>query len=150
MYEQTRHDGFGAEVKRRILLGAFVLSAGYYDAYFQKAQMVRRLLLKAFLELFNHCDALLLPATPGSAFRLDDPKDSVAMYQQDIFTIPVSLAGLPAGVVPTGVDGQGLPQSVQVVSKHFDETTLFRVMAALESQYQFDIKKQLWQGRGWL
>ncbi len=132
MYENTRHDGFGDEVKRRILIGNYVLSAGYYDAYFKKAQQVRQKTTEAFLRIFQDYDVLIQPSTVSTAFPLnikfDDP---TKIYQQDLFTIPASLAGLPAGVIYSPVDGTPL----QIICKHYDEATMFRVMGALEQAF---------------
>ena len=133
MYENTRADGFGAEVKRRIMIGTYVLSAGYYDAYYLKAQKVRALILKDFTDVFRDVDALLTPATPTAAFgqgeKMDDP---VTMYLNDVFTVPVNMAGLPGLALPTGLDASGLPLGLQVIGRPFDEETVFAVSAALE------------------
>ena len=133
MYENTRGDGFGAEVKRRILIGTYVLSAGYYDAYYLRAQKVRALILRDFTESFARVDALLTPTAPSAAFtqgeRMDDP---VKMYLNDVFTVPANMAGIPGLSVPAGLDGQGLPLGLQVLGKPFDEETVFAVGAVLE------------------
>jgi len=138
MYEKTRAAGFGAEVKRRIMIGTYVLSAGYYDAYYLKAQKVRALILRDFTEVFAKVDALLTPTTPSAAFgqgeKMDDP---VTMYLNDVFTVPASLAGVPAMSVPAGLDGQGLPLGLQIIGRHFDEETVFAVGAALEQAAAF-------------
>ncbi len=138
MYENTRHDGFGDEVKRRILIGNYVLSAGYYDAYFKKAQQVRRQMTETFLKIFNNYDVLIMPTTPNNAFGgfVEAQRNPVFNYLQDIFTIPVSLAGLPAGVVPHGHTILS-PNGIQVICKHYDETTLFQAMSFLESELKF-------------
>ncbi len=137
MYEKTRAQGFGAEVKRRILTGTYVLSAGYFDAYYKKAQRVRNLVLQDFTEAFKRVDVILTPTTPSAAFSIDESKkvgssDPVKMYLNDVFTIPVNLAGLPAMSVPAGFDKDGLPLGLQLISKHFDEQSLFDVALAIE------------------
>ncbi len=133
LYENTRAAGFGAEVKRRVLIGTYVLSAGYYDAYNLKAQKVRALILKDFTDAFEHCDALLTPTAPSAAFgqgeKMDDP---VTMYLNDVFTVPANMAGTPGLSVPAGLDAQGLPLGLQVLGRPFDEETVFAVGAALE------------------
>ena len=137
MYEKTRAQGFGDEVKRRILTGTYVLSAGYFDAYYKKAQRVRNLIRQDFVEAFKKVDAILAPTTPSAAFSISESKtigesDPVKMYLNDVFTIPVNLAGLPAISVPVGFDKDGLPLGLQVITKHFDEQTAFDVALALE------------------
>ena len=133
LYERTRAAGFGAEVKRRIMIGTYVLSAGYYDAYYLRAQKVRALIRRDFTEAFGRVDALVTPTAPSAAFaqgeNMDDP---VQMYLNDIFTVPASMAGIPGLSVPAGLDGQGLPLGLQVLARPFDEATLFAVGAALE------------------
>ena len=133
LYERTRAEGFGAEVKRRVLIGTYVLSAGYYDAYYLRAQKVRALILRDFTEAFAKVDALLTPTAPSAAFaqgdKMDDP---VAMYLNDVFTVPASMAGVPGISVPAGLDGQGLPLGLQVIGRPFDEETVFAVGAAIE------------------
>jgi aspartyl-tRNA(Asn)/glutamyl-tRNA(Gln) amidotransferase subunit A len=133
LYENTRADGFGAEVQRRILIGTYVLSAGYYDAYYLKAQKVRALILQDFTNVFRDVDALVTPATPTAAFgqgeKMDDP---VTMYLNDIFTVPVNMAGLPGLALPVALDATGLPMGLQVIGRPFDEETVFAVSAALE------------------
>ncbi len=133
LYENTRAEGFGAEVKRRILIGTYVLSAGYYDAYYLKAQKVRALILKDFNDVFQQVDALLTPTAPSAAFaqgeKMDDP---VTMYLNDVFTVPANMAGVPGLSVPAGLDSQGLPLGLQVLGRSFDEETVFAVGAAIE------------------
>jgi len=144
LYERTRAAGFGAEVKRRILIGTYVLSAGYYDAYYLKAQQVRALIKRDFDLAWEHCDALLTPATPSAAFGLDEKNDDpVAMYLNDVFTVTANLAGLPGMAVPAGLDAQGLPLGLQVVGKHFDEETVFAVSGALERAAAFTATPRL-------
>jgi aspartyl-tRNA(Asn)/glutamyl-tRNA(Gln) amidotransferase subunit A len=138
MYENTRAQGFGAEVRRRVLIGTYVLSAGYYDAYYLKAQKVRALIARDFDDAFQRCDAILTPTAPSAAFaigeKMDDP---VAMYLNDVFTVPSSLAGLPAISVPAGVTADGLPLGLQAIGRAFDEETVLRVGAALERAADF-------------
>ena len=133
MYRRTRDLGFGAEVKRRILLGTYVLSHGYYDAYYRKAQQVRRLLAEDFLEAFREVDAILTPTAPTPAFRIGEKSDDpVSMYLADIYTVTASLAGICGISVPCGQSKAGLPIGMQILGKHFDEGTVFRVGHALE------------------
>ena len=134
MYRQTRDLGFGAEVKRRILLGTYVLSHGYYDAYYKKAQQVRRLLTEDFLAAFREVDAILTPTAPTPAFKLGEKSDDpVAMYLADIYTVTASLAGICGVSVPCGKSLAGLPIGMQILGRHFDEATIFRVGQAVES-----------------
>jgi aspartyl-tRNA(Asn)/glutamyl-tRNA(Gln) amidotransferase subunit A len=137
MYEKTRAQGFGDEVKRRILTGTYVLSAGYFDAYYKKAQKVRNLVRQDFIAAFKKVDVILTPTTPSAAFPINQSKqvgnsDPVKMYLNDVFTIPVNLAGLPAMSIPAGFDNDGLPLGLQIISKHFDEQNMFDVALALE------------------
>ncbi len=136
MYEKTRAAGFGKEVKRRIIIGTYVLSAGYYDAYYLRAQKVRSLIKRDFEQAFAAgVDAIFAPATPSSAFGIADEtlaSDPVAMYLQDVFTVTVNLAGLPGLSVPAGLDSKGLPLGLQLIGKPFDEETLFRTAFAIE------------------
>src|SRR5271170_2787116 len=134
MYRKTRDEGFGAEVKRRILLGTYALSAGYYDAYYRKAQQVRTLLTRDFLAAFAEVDVLVAPVTPTPAFKLGEKTDDpVKMYLEDIYSVAASLAGICGMSVPCGETAIGLPIGVQVLAKHFDEETMFRVALAVES-----------------
>ena len=134
MYRRTRDLGFGAEVKRRILLGTYVLSHGYYDAYYRKAQQVRRLLADDFLRAFKEVDAILTPTAPTPAFRIGEKSDDpVAMYLADIYTVTASLAGICGVSVPCGKSRDGLPIGMQILGRHFDEGTVFRVGRALEN-----------------
>ncbi len=134
MYRETRDRGFGAEVKRRILLGTYALSAGYYDAYYLKAQQVRTLLTRDFLASFAQVDAIVAPVTPTPAFRLGDKTDDpVQMYLEDICTVAASLAGICGISVPCGATASGLPIGVQIMGKHFDEETMLRVALAIET-----------------
>jgi aspartyl-tRNA(Asn)/glutamyl-tRNA(Gln) amidotransferase subunit A len=139
MYELTRQAGFGAEVKRRILIGTYVLSAGYYDAYYLKAQKLRSLIARDFTQAFDRVDAILTPTAPNAAFatdaRMDDP---VQMYLNDVFTVTVNLAGLPGLSVPAGLSVEGLPLGLQVIGRPFDEATVLKVGRALEDAAAFD------------
>ncbi|MFQ5352177.1 MAG: amidase family protein, partial [Candidatus Binatia bacterium] len=134
MYEASREAGFGSEVKRRIMLGSYALSAGYYDAYYLKAMKVRTLIRRDFEEAFSSCDAIVTPTAPCTAFefgsRTDDP---LKMYLSDVLTISVNLAGLPGLSLPCGLDGRGMPIGLQVLAPALDEPTLFRVAAAYEA-----------------
>ena len=139
MYENTRAEGFGAEVRRRILIGTYVLSAGYYDAYYLKAQKVRALIAADFRKAFEKVDLLLTPTAPSPAFGIDEePDDPVAMYLNDVFTVPASLAGLPAASVPAGLSGDGLPLGLQLIGRPFDEETVLRAAHVLEKAAGFD------------
>ncbi len=133
MYRLTREEGFGDEVKRRIMLGTYVLSAGYYDAYYLKAQKVRTLVARDFAQAFEQVDAIVAPVSPFPAFKIGEKvADPVAMYLSDIYTITGSLAGIPCMSVPCGRTPGGLPVGLQILAKHFDETTMFRVAAAYQ------------------
>jgi len=138
MYERTRAAGFGAEVKRRVMIGTYVLSAGYYDAYYLRAQKIRALILRDFTEAFGKVDAILTPTAPSAAFavgeKMDDP---VTMYLNDVFTVPASLAGVPAMSIPAGLSAEGLPLGLQIIGRHFDEETVFAVSAAIERAAAF-------------
>ncbi|MDA0997318.1 MAG: Asp-tRNA(Asn)/Glu-tRNA(Gln) amidotransferase subunit GatA [Proteobacteria bacterium] len=141
MYELTRAAGFGAEVQRRVLIGAYVLSAGYYDAYYVKAQKVRSLIFKDFSDAFEDVDVLLTPTAPSAAFALGEKMDDpIAMYLNDVFTVPASLAGLPAISVPAGLDGDGLPLGLQLIAGVCQEQKLFRAASALEAAASFSAK----------
>jgi aspartyl-tRNA(Asn)/glutamyl-tRNA(Gln) amidotransferase subunit A len=147
MYERTRAAGFGAEVKRRIMIGTYVLSAGYYDAYYLKAQKIRALILRDFSEVFAKVDALLTPTAPSAAFGIGEKTDDpVTMYLNDVFTVPASLAGVPAMSVPAGLDAQGLPLGLQIIGRHFDEETVFAVGGALEKAAGFSAMPAIWAG----
>ena len=141
MYEATRGEGFGQEVRRRVMIGTYVLSAGYYDAYYVKAQKLRTLISQDFRNAFEQVDALLTPTAPSTAFaigeRMDDP---VQMFINDVFTVPASMAGVPAISVPGGLADDGLPLGLQLITKAYDEETLFRVAGALEDAVGFDAK----------
>ena len=137
MYEETRSEGFGKEVKRRILIGTYVLSAGYYDAYYLKAQKVRKLISNDFKETFKECDIILTPTTPSAAFRIGEKEDDpIKMYLNDIFTVPASLAGLPGISIPFGHTRENLPLGIQLLSKHFDEQNILNAAYFLEKNYE--------------
>ncbi|MEE9300641.1 MAG: Asp-tRNA(Asn)/Glu-tRNA(Gln) amidotransferase subunit GatA [Alphaproteobacteria bacterium] len=151
MYEKTRAEGFGAEVRRRVLIGTYVLSAGYYDAYYLKAQKVRKLIATDFAQAFERVDVMLTPTAPSAAFavgeKMDDP---VAMYLNDVFTVPASLAGLPGVSVPAGLSGEGLPLGLQVIARPFDEETLLRTAEALERAAGFEAEPSYLSSGGYL
>ncbi|HVH76600.1 MAG TPA: Asp-tRNA(Asn)/Glu-tRNA(Gln) amidotransferase subunit GatA [Stellaceae bacterium] len=138
MYELTRAEGFGAEVRRRVMIGTYALSAGYYDAYYLKAQRVRSLIARDFAAAFARVDCLLAPTAPSAAFAIGEMADDpVAMYLNDVFTVPANLAGLPAISVPAGLSADGLPLGLQLIGRAFHEATVFRVAQALEEAAQF-------------
>jgi aspartyl-tRNA(Asn)/glutamyl-tRNA(Gln) amidotransferase subunit A len=142
MYRLTRSQGFGREVKRRIMLGTFVLSAGYYDAYYRKAQQVRTLIRRDFEQAFEECDLLLTPTTPGPAWRLGERlEDPLAMYLADVFTVTVNLAGLPGLAVPCGYVGAGLPVGLQLIGRPLDEATLLRVGHAYQQETEWHLRR---------
>ncbi|MGB0854027.1 MAG: Asp-tRNA(Asn)/Glu-tRNA(Gln) amidotransferase subunit GatA [Pikeienuella sp.] len=147
MYERTRAEGFGAEVKRRVMIGAYVLSAGYYDAYYVKAQKVRTLIKQDFENVFaSGVDAILTPATPSAAFGLGEvgADDPLQMYLLDVFTVTVNLAGLPGISVPTGINQEGLPLGLQLIGKPWGEADLLNTAYALEQAAKFDAKPAKW------
>jgi aspartyl-tRNA(Asn)/glutamyl-tRNA(Gln) amidotransferase subunit A len=149
MYEATRGEGFGAEVRRRILIGTYVLSAGYYDAYYLKAQKVRALIAQDFDQAFTQCDALLTPTTPCAAFAIGEKSDDpIAMYLNDVFTVTTNLAGLPGISVPAGLSHDGLPLGLQVIGRAFDEETILRVGQVIEQAAQFTTKPSFIAGGG--
>ena len=132
-YEETRRAGFGAEVRRRVLIGTYVLSAGYYDAYYLKAQKVRTLIKRDFDQAFETVDVLLAPTTPGPAFGIGEVSgDPLQMYLNDIFTVTVNMAGLPGISVPAGLSSEGTPLGLQLIGKAFDEATLFQAGQVIE------------------
>ena len=147
MYGNTRAAGFGAEVRRRVLIGTYVLSAGYYDAYYLRAQKVRALILRDFNDVFQQVDALITPTTPSAAFaqgeKMDDP---IQMYLNDLFTVAANLAGVPAISVPAGLDSNGLPLGLQIMGRPFDEETVFAVSAEIERAAGFTALPQLRAG----
>jgi aspartyl-tRNA(Asn)/glutamyl-tRNA(Gln) amidotransferase subunit A len=145
MYENTRSEGFGDEVKRRILIGTYVLSSGYYDAYYLKAQKVRQLIKNDFDKAFKDVDAILTPSTPSAAFKMGDKKDDpVSMYLNDVFTVPVNLAGLPAISVPSGYDKNKLPLGLQLIGKPFDEQTILNLSLAIQKRANFKRNIKVW------
>ncbi len=138
LYELTRAAGFGAEVRRRVLIGTYVLSAGYYDAYYLKAQRVRTLIARDFVTAFEKVDCILTPTAPSAAFAIGEKtEDPIAMYLNDVFTVPANLAGVPAIAVPVGLSADGLPLGLQIIGRAFDEETVLRVGEVLESAAQF-------------
>ncbi|MFZ3235894.1 MAG: amidase family protein, partial [Stellaceae bacterium] len=138
MYELTRAAGFGAETRRRVLIGTYVLSAGYYDAYYLKAQRVRALVARDFADAFERVDCILAPTAPSAAFAIgENSDDPVAMYLNDLFTVPANLAGLPAISVPAGLSADGLPLGLQIIGRAFDEEGVLRVAGVMESAAQF-------------
>ena len=137
MYELTRSEGFGKEVKKRIFFGTYVLSAGYYDAYYLKAQKVRKLIANDFVSAFKECDLILTPTAPSAAFPLNEKQDDpIKMYLNDVFTVPASLAGIPGISIPYGKDKNGLPLGIQLLGKHFNEQEVFNAAFALEKDYE--------------
>ncbi|MEJ0041324.1 MAG: Asp-tRNA(Asn)/Glu-tRNA(Gln) amidotransferase subunit GatA [Rhizomicrobium sp.] len=145
LYERSRAEGFGTEVQRRILIGTYVLSSGYYDAYYLRAQKLRTLIARDFDEAYKRCDVLLTPATPGPAFGIgQQTADPIAMYLNDVFTVTVNLAGLPAVAVPAGADANGLPLGLQIIGKAFDEATILRAARAIERNCELRHKPSPW------
>ncbi|MDZ7627298.1 MAG: Asp-tRNA(Asn)/Glu-tRNA(Gln) amidotransferase subunit GatA [Parvularculaceae bacterium] len=147
MYANTRSEGFGKEVKRRIMIGTYVLSAGYYDAYYLRAQKVRKRIFDEFQDAFRKCDLILTPSAPSAAFALGEKSDDpVQMYLNDVFTVTANLAGLPGASVPAGLDARGLPLGLQLIARPFDEETMFRGMWALEKAAGFKAQPERWWG----
>ncbi len=145
MYENTRGEGFGREVKRRVLIGTYVLSSGYYDAYYLKAQKVRKLIKNDFDESFKKVDAILTPSTPSSAFKFGEKtNDPISMYLNDIFTVPVNLAGIPAISIPGGVDSKGYPMGLQLIAKALDEQTILNIALTMEKAINFKNSINRW------
>ena len=145
MYENTRSEGFGDEVKRRILIGTYVLSSGYYDAYYIKAQKVRQLIKNDFDESFKKVDAILTPSTPSAAFKIGEKKDDpISMYLNDIFTVPVNLAGIPAISIPAGTDNNNYPLGLQLIGKTLDEQKLLNIAFAVEKKINFKQNLNRW------
>ncbi len=136
MYVRSRSEGFGAEVKRRIMLGTYVLSAGYYDAYYGKGQKVRRLIKEDFDRAFAQVDCLVTPTAPTTAFRAGEKaNDPLQMYLSDVYTVSANLAGIPGISIPCGADAHGLPIGLQILGRHFDEPMILRVAAFLEAAH---------------
>ena len=147
MYANSRAEGFGKEVQRRIMIGTYVLSAGYYDAYYIRAQKVRKRILVEFNEAFKKIDLILTPSSPSAAFALGEKSnDPVQMYLNDVFTVTANLAGLPGASVPAGLDAKGLPLGLQLIAKPFDEETMFKGMFALEQAAGFKVRPENWWG----
>ena len=145
MYEKTRSEGFGNEVKRRIMIGTYVLSSGYYDAYYLKAQKVRKLIKNDFDEVYKKVDAILTPSTPSSAFKIGEKtNDPVSMYLNDIFTVPINLAGLPAISIPAGFDSKGYPLGLQIIGKAFEEQNILNIAYSMEIEINFKNKINDW------
>ncbi len=144
LYEKSRAEGFGDEVKRRIMIGTYVLSAGYYDAYYTQAQKVRRLINRDFEQAFEKVDAILTPTTPSPAFGLGEKSDPLEMYLQDIFTVTVNMAGLPGISVPAGLSSDGLPLGLQLIGKAFGEEDLLNTAYALETALEFSATPEKW------
>jgi len=145
MYAATRADGFGDEVKRRVLIGTYVLSAGFYDAYYNQAQRVRTLISRDFENAFTQCDVILAPTTPTASFALGEKSgDPLAMYLNDVFAVPASLAGIPALSVPAGLNAQGLPLGLQIIGKAFDEQGVLNAGLALEQRANFAAQPERW------
>lgn len=145
MYEKSRAAGFGPEVRRRVLIGTYVLSAGYYDAYYLKAQQVRTLIARDFAEAYETCDVLLTPTAPSAAFGIGEKTaDPLSMYLNDVFTVTVNLAGLPGISVPAGLSSEGLPLGLQLIGRTFDEETLLRAAFALEEAAAFKAEPTTW------
>jgi aspartyl-tRNA(Asn)/glutamyl-tRNA(Gln) amidotransferase subunit A len=140
LYRLTRAKGFGEEVQRRILIGTYALSAGYYDAYYLKAQQVRNLIAQDFTNAFNDVDVILTPTAPSAAFAAGETHDPVTMYLNDVFTVPTSLAGLPGISVPAGLSSNGLPLGLQLIGRAFDEETVLNVAEVLEKSADFTAK----------
>ncbi len=144
MYAATRAAGFGAEVKRRIMIGTYVLSAGFYDAYFNKAQRVRALIKQDFARAFEQCDLILTPTAPSAAFGIGETTDPLAMYLNDVFAVPASLAGLPAMSVPGGLDALGLPLGLHIIGRELDEQTVLNAGLAIEERAGFTYRAEKW------
>ena len=144
MYSATRAEGFGAEVKRRVMIGTYVLSAGFYDAYFTKAQKVRALIKQDFATAFESCDVIITPTAPSAAFGIGETTDPLAMYLNDVFAVPASLAGLPAMSVPGGLDGQGLPLGLHLIGNELDEQTVLNAGLAIEERAGFTARPDKW------
>jgi aspartyl-tRNA(Asn)/glutamyl-tRNA(Gln) amidotransferase subunit A len=144
MYRKTREEGFGEEVKRRIMLGTYVLSSGYYEAYYAKAQKVRTLLKQDFIDAFKVCDAVITPTAPTVAFQIGEKTDDpLAMYLNDVYTASANLAGVPGISIPCGLNSENMPIGVQLVGKHWSENVLLKLAGAYEAAYPFDAKPSI-------
>jgi aspartyl-tRNA(Asn)/glutamyl-tRNA(Gln) amidotransferase subunit A len=142
MYQRSRREGFGPEVKRRIMLGTYALSAGYYDAYYLKAQKVRTLIRRDFEQAFERCEVIATPTSPTPAFKVGEKTENpLQMYLSDIFTISVNLAGLPGMSIPCGFTKAGLPIGLQLIGKPFEETTILKVAHAYEQVTDWHLRK---------
>ena len=147
MYFKTREEGFGAEVNRRIMLGTYVLSSGYYDAYYSKAQKVRALVKRDYVTAFEKCDAILTPTSPSIAFKIGEKSDDpISMYLSDIYTVSANLAGVPAISVPCGLSAEGLPIGVQLVGNFWSEDTLLNLAHSYETAYPLEGKPSVYVG----
>jgi aspartyl-tRNA(Asn)/glutamyl-tRNA(Gln) amidotransferase subunit A len=147
MYNKTREEGFGAEVKRRIMLGTYVLSSGYYDAYYAKAQKVRTLIRRDYQNAFTRCDAILTPTTPTTAFKIGEKSDDpLAMYLSDIYTVSANLAGVPAISVPCGISSEGLPMGLQLQGNYWSEAELLNLTHVFESAHPLNAKPGIFVG----
>ena len=145
MYAATRAEGFGPEVKRRIMIGTYVLSAGFYDAYYTQAQKVRTLIARDFEDAFQKCDVILAPTAPSAAFGLGEKSaDPLAMYLNDVFAVPASLAGLPAMSVPGGLNRDGLPLGLQIIGPALDEQAVLNAGLAIEERADFTARPEKW------
>jgi aspartyl-tRNA(Asn)/glutamyl-tRNA(Gln) amidotransferase subunit A len=145
MYYKTREEGFGAEVKRRIMLGTYVLSSGYYDAYYAKAQKVRTLIKQDFLNAFEKCDAILTPTAPTVAFKIGEKSDDpLAMYLSDIYTASANLAGIPGINVPCGLSPEGLPIGLHLLGKHWSENVLLNLASKYETAFPLNAKPKIY------
>ncbi len=142
LYKETRAQGFGDEVKRRIMLGTYSLSSGTYDAYYKKAQQARTLIKNDYEKIFANYDVIIGPTTPTPAFKIgENVDDPMTMYANDILTIPINLAGVPAISIPCGFGENDLPLGLQIIGKHFDEETIYRIAHAFEQATDFHTKK---------
>ena len=145
MYEKTRSEGFGSEVKRRIMIGTYVLSSGYYDAYYLKAQKVRSMISQDFKNAFAKVDVIFGPSTPSTAFEIGEKNnDPLEMYLNDVFTVPVNLAGLPAISIPVGLDKANLPIGLQLIGNSFDEESILSFAHCLEKSSDYTLNPDKW------
>ena len=139
LYKNSRTEGFGEEVKRRIMLGTYVLSSGYYDAYYKRAQCVRTLIIEDFKKAFEKCDAIVIPTAPHTAFKFGEKSTNpLEMYLEDIYTVPVNIAGLPGISIPAGFDSKGMPIGIQFISNYFTEENLLQIAYTFEQNTEFN------------